>query len=351
MTEPASGVRLFTTIPPAGRGGHPGRDDYRQLVRRTARMSEEAGFEGALVYSDNNTVDPWVVAQDVVLATERFKPLVALQPVYSHPYTVAKTIASYGLMYGRSVCLNLVAGGNRSDLAALDDATEHDQRYERLTEYARLITLLLAGAGPVTFDGDFYRVRTLGMFPALPEHLAPELFISGSSEAGRRAGERLGALALRYPQPPGTGDPGPHNDLGGGGVRIGIIARDCDQEAWSVARDRFPDTRAGRMLQRMARNSSDSEWITRLSESEEFPAGAGSPYWMGPFKTYATFCPYLVGSYERVAAEVTRFVDLGCRTFILDTARAESDYADITTVFSHVATHRTDTASSPALAI
>jgi alkanesulfonate monooxygenase len=349
MIESASDVRLFTTIPPASRGGHPGRDDYRQLVRATARMSEDAGFEGALVYSDNHTVDPWAVAQDVVLATERFKPLVAVQPVYMHPYTVAKTIASYGVLYGRSVCLNLVAGGNRSDLTALDDTTEHDQRYERLTEYGWLITQLLAGAGPVTFEGDYYRVRALGMFPALPQHLRPELFISGSSEAGRRAGDRLGALALRYPQPPGTGIPGPHNDLGGGGVRIGIIARDSDQEAWSVARDRFPDTRAGRMLQQMARNSSDSEWIARLSESEELPAGADSPYWMGPFKTYATFCPYLVGSYERVAAEVTRYVDIGCRTFILDTARAESDYADITAVFARVATHRMRPAANPAL--
>jgi len=347
MIETASGVRLFTTIPPAGRGGHPGQDDYRQLVRRTARMSEDAGFEGALVYSDNQTVDPWAVAQDVVLATERFKPLVALQPVYMHPYTVAKTIASYGLLYGRSVCLNLVAGGNRADLAALDDTTEHDQRYERLTEYARLITLLLAGTGPVTFDGDYYQVRNLGIFPALPPHLRPELFISGSSEAGRRAGDRLGALALRYPQPPGTGSPGPHNDLGGGGVRIGVIARDSGQEAWSVARDRFPDTRAGRMLQRMARNSSDSEWIARLSESEEFPAGADSPYWMGPFKTYATFCPYLVGSYESVAAEVARYVRIGCRTFILDTARAERDYADITAVFARATAHRMDTVPSP----
>jgi alkanesulfonate monooxygenase len=209
--------------------------------------------------------------------------------------------------------------------------------------------LLLSDAGPVTFDGDYYQVRNLGVFPALPQHLLPELFISGSSEAGRRAAERLGALALRYPEPPGTGSPGPHSDLGGGGVRIGIIARDTDQEAWSVGRDRFPGTRAGRMLQRMARNTSDSEWIARLSESEEFPAGAGSPYWMGPFKTYATFCPYLVGSYERVAAEVTRYVDIGCRTFILDTARADSDYADITAVFDRVATHRMDIAPSPPL--
>jgi alkanesulfonate monooxygenase len=167
-------------------------------------------------------------------ATSTFLPLVALQPVYQHPYTVAKTIASLALLYDRRVCLNLVAGGNRADLAALNDTTEHDR------------------------------------------------------PAGRQAAEILGALPVRYPEPPGPGD---SMDLNGAGVRIGVIARDTDEEAWRVAHERFPDTRAGRMLQRMARSTSDSHWVRRLSSADEFPGGPDSPYWMGPFQTYATFCP------------------------------------------------------------
>lgn len=321
-------TRLFTTIPPAGRVGGGG---YRDLVRRSARLSEEAGFVGALVYSDNNTVDPWAVAQEVLGATEAFQPLVALQPVYQHPYTVAKTIASLGLLHGRRICLNLVAGGSRADLAALDDTTEHDRRYDRLTEYTRLIVRLLAG-GQVSAAGDHYRVSGLSLYPALPEHLAPELFISGSSPAGRAAAAELGAIPVRYPEPTG-GDDG----QAGGGVRIGVIARDTDEEAWRVANERFPATRAGRMLQRMARDASDSQWVARLSAADEFPGGPDSPYWMGPFQTYATFCPYLVGTHEKVAAELARYLDQGCHTFILDTARDEADYADTAAVFARAA--------------
>ncbi|MFD1045891.1 LLM class flavin-dependent oxidoreductase [Kibdelosporangium lantanae] len=198
MTDPVTSVRLFTTIPAFGRLG----SEYCRTVRLAGQLSEAAGFEGALIYSDNNTVDPWAVAQELISATERFKPLVAVQPAYMHPYTAAKQIASYGLLYGRRVCLNLVAGGSRKDLAALDDFTEHDERYHRLTEYAQLIRLLTAGTGPVTFDGEYYKVHNLTLFPTVPEHLRPELFISGSSEAGVLAGERLGAVPIRYPRPP-----------------------------------------------------------------------------------------------------------------------------------------------------
>jgi alkanesulfonate monooxygenase len=323
-------LRIFATIPPPAGGG-----SYRDQVHRAARLSEAAGFHGALVYSDNRTVDPWAVAQELLSATARLSPLVALQPLYMHPYAVAKRIASLGLLFDRRVCLNLVAGGNQTDLAALDDRTEHDARYRRLTEYTRLVARLLAGTGPVTVDGEHYRTQALDCYPALPGRLLPELYISGSSEAGRQAAEQLGAVPVRYPMPPADGaDP----DLGppGGGVRIGVIARDTDAEAWRVATARFPDSRAGQMLQRLARRTSDSEWVARLSAADEFPGGPDSPYWMGPFRNYATFCPYLVGSHEKVTAEVARYVDAGCRTFILDTARDEGDYAAIGALFARV---------------
>ncbi len=320
-------TRLFTTIPPAGRAG----GDYRDQVRTAARLSEAAGFAGALVYSDNNTADPWAVAQEVLSATSTFLPLVALQPVYQHPYAVAKTIASLALLYDRRVCLNLVAGGNRADLAALNDTTEHDRRYDRLVEYTQVIERLLTTPGQISHDGAHYRVSGLSLFPALPPHLAPELFISGSSPAGRQAAGVLGALPVRYPEPPGPGDA---VDLHGVGVRIGVIARDTDEEAWRVAHERFPDTRAGRMLQRMARSTSDSHWVHRLSAADEFPGGQDSPYWMGPFQTYATFCPYLVGTHEKVEAELARYLASGCHTFILDTAHHEDDYATTAAVFA-----------------
>ena len=52
-------------------------------------------------------------------------------------------VATYAHLYGRSIDLNFVAGGFRNDLLSLDDDTPHNERYERLIEYASIVKALL----------------------------------------------------------------------------------------------------------------------------------------------------------------------------------------------------------------
>ena len=58
-----------------------------------------------------------------------------------------------------------------------------------------------------------------------------------------------------------------------------------------------------------------------------------NPYWLGPFENYNTFCPYLVGSYDRVADEVARYISLGFTTFILDIPPSEEEIEHTAVVF------------------
>ena len=112
------GLKLFSTCPPSN--GAPS-GDYLRRVADIARWSEAAGCEGILVYTDNGLVDPWLLSQSIIEATQRLCPLVAVQPAYMHPYSVAKMVASIAFMHGRRVYLNMVAGGFRNDLVALND--------------------------------------------------------------------------------------------------------------------------------------------------------------------------------------------------------------------------------------
>jgi alkanesulfonate monooxygenase SsuD/methylene tetrahydromethanopterin reductase-like flavin-dependent oxidoreductase (luciferase family) len=105
------------------------------------------------VYTDNSIVDPWLVSNIILQNTKKLCPLVAIQPVYMHPYSVAKMVASFGHLYGRRMYLNMVAGGFKNDLIALNDTTPHDERYTRLIEYTTIIKLLLSSPAPVTFEG------------------------------------------------------------------------------------------------------------------------------------------------------------------------------------------------------
>jgi len=158
------------------------------------------------------------------------------------------------------------------------------------------------------------------------------VFVSGSSEAGMAAARALNATAIKYPKPADEEEQ-PAGDAGPLGVRVGIIARETDAAAWSVARARFPEDRKGQLTHQLAMKVSDSSWHKQLSEMEsESPA---SPYWLVPFHNYKTMCPYLVGSYETIARELSRYITLGYETFILDVpaSREELDHTNL--AFAH----------------
>jgi alkanesulfonate monooxygenase len=123
-----------------------------QQVIGAASWSEQAGCSAILVYTDDSAVDPWLVSHLILQNTEGLCPLVAIQPVYLHPYAVAKMVAGFGHLYNRRLYLNMVAGGFKNDLVALNDATPHDERCTRLVEYTTIIKLLLSSPAPVTFE-------------------------------------------------------------------------------------------------------------------------------------------------------------------------------------------------------
>jgi alkanesulfonate monooxygenase len=307
------------------------RDDYLRAVADVARWSEDAGCEGILVYTDNGIVDPWLVSQVVIEASDRLAPLVAVQPIYMHPYSVAKMITSLAYLHGRRVYLNMLAGGFRNDLLALGDETPHDERYARTTEYTRIILDLLEGKAPVTTEGDYYRVDGLRLMPPLPAELMPGVLLSGSSPAGLAAAEALGATAVKYPHPPGEEEPPDGTEFG---VRVGIVARDTEDEAWRVALERFPEDRTGQITHKLAMKVSDSHWHEQLSRRVDGSHdGKRNPYWLGPFQNYKTFCPYLVGDHATVAAQIARYHDLGATTFILDIPPSREELEQVARVF------------------
>jgi alkanesulfonate monooxygenase len=320
-------LRLFATCP---QSKDLDAEDYRERVAAVARWSEKAGFAGILVYADNGLIDPWLVAQVIVASTTKLSPLVAVQPIYMHPYSAAKMVASIGHLYGRRLCLNIVAGGFKNDLVALNDETPHDERYDRAVEYTLIVKSLLESPDPVSFAGKYYEVKNLRMTPPLPPELSPEVLISGSSEAGLAAARALGATPVKYPRAPGDEEAA---EPGNAGIRVGIIAREDAEEAWAIAQERFPADRKGQITHALAMRISDSQWHKELSELGARTAESQSPYWLRPFENYKTFCPYLVGSYDRVAEEVARYLDLGFTMFILDIPPNEAELDHTALVF------------------
>src|SRR5258707_972841 len=144
-------------------------------------------------------------------------------------------ITSFAHLYGRRVYLNMVAGGFKNDLLALSDFTPHDERYARLLEYATVIQSLLHTADPISFDGRYYKVTNLKLTPPLPAELMPGMLVSGSSEAGMDAARQLRATAVEDPKPPAEYATASPANIASRGIRIRIIARSQDAQAWATA--------------------------------------------------------------------------------------------------------------------
>ena len=100
-----SQIEIFSTTPQSK--DFP-RETYVQQVIDVASWSEQAGCTAILVYTDNSIVDPWLVSNIILQHTKKLCPLVAVQPVYMHPYAVAKMVASFAHLYGRRMYLNSV---------------------------------------------------------------------------------------------------------------------------------------------------------------------------------------------------------------------------------------------------
>ncbi|MDY0814517.1 LLM class flavin-dependent oxidoreductase [Kitasatospora purpeofusca] len=290
--------------------------EYRRRVVDVARWTEGAGFRGALIYTDNTLVDAWAAAQIAVDNTERFVPLVAVNPLDTHPFAVAKTISTLAFLHGRQVDLNLVTGGFSKHLSELGCELGHRERYDRLVEYGEVVRQLTAAPTAVTYTGKYYALDAATLSPPADPALAPGLFVSGASDDCRDAARVLDVGRLCYPHQIDTyqGD----KPLAGCGIRLGVIARDDAAEAWRTANERFPSDASGEKLHEWAVGRIESHWHLKLSRDALRSHQPNGVYWLYPFRAYRTFCPYLVGTYADVGAMLRRYIALGVTTVILD---------------------------------
>ena len=334
MTGAVSPPIIYSTCP--HRPPEDGAGDYLSAVIEASRLSEAAGHEGMLIYAANEApANPWALAQVVIGATRSLTPLVAVNPLYMHPFTAANMIASMACLFRRRTDLNLIAGGFANDVAAFGDTLGHDGRYRRLMEYASILSALLSGAKPVTFSGEFYQIDKMKLREPVPEALRPRLFVSGSSDASKGAARRLDAVWLRYPTlDPGEPEDGSSDGPGRTGVRLCLVVRPDSDDAWRAARQHYPDDRRGQVRHMLAMSVSDSLWHRRLSElGERASADNRNPFWLGPFRNDQDYAPCLVGDYGTVGSALALLMKTNQTWFVVNAPRDRDDARHMSLAF------------------
>ncbi|WP_378059307.1 LLM class flavin-dependent oxidoreductase [Actinophytocola glycyrrhizae] len=303
--------------------------DFRPGLAALARRAEDNGFTGLLVFYDHMVLDPWAVAGVLLQETTTLVPLVAMQPYTMPPFTAAKTIASLTSLYHRRIDLNIVTGAAPEELHQIGESLDHDGRYERAVEYVTLVRRLLSSGGPVTWDSGHYQYRNLRTNTRLPEHLLPRIFVPGSSAAGRDLVDSVGHVAITHPEPVdrfAESFAATHNGSGVSmGIRVGMVARPTDEEAWAFALDGHQVDRASR-LRTLLKRESESDWNRRLALLASEADVHDEVYWTGLYSTGRTGAPLLVGSYDQVARYLGRYLALGVTKLLLTRVDSEHDF-------------------------
>lgn len=143
--------------------------------KRLVRAAEDLGFAG-LYRSDHFTnpdgpykdaLELWTSLTWLAANTGRieFGPLVS--PVsFRHPAITAWQAGAVGDLSGGRLRLGLGAGWQEREHEAFGfDLLDTDRRFARFEEGLEVVTRLLRSDEPVTFDGEFYRLREAEISP------------------------------------------------------------------------------------------------------------------------------------------------------------------------------------------
>ena len=156
--------------------------------QKIARLAEDLGFIG-LFRSDHFTIGPpdldslelWISLAWLASHTKRieFGPLVTPFS-FRHPVHTARMASAVDDLSEGRLVLGLGAGWNQRehDLFGFE-LLEPEARFDRFQEGMEVVTRLLQSDEPVTFEGQYYRLRGAALLPRPQRPGGPRILIGG----------------------------------------------------------------------------------------------------------------------------------------------------------------------------
>lgn len=305
--------------------------DYR-YIQALGKSVDVNGFYGALLAtSPVGGMDPWITAASLVPVTERMRFLIAIHPAVYTPTSLAKLAATLDQNSDGRVLLNIVSGHIGLEAAGVHLA--HEERYEHTDEFLTVYRRIMNGER-VDFDGKHLKVR--GAEAAFLSRQQPQvpLWFGGASQIARDVAAKHIDNYLTWGEPPAEtseliADVRARAARHGRGIRFGIrlnlIVRDSEEEAWAAAQDMIDhmDDDVVRKVQ------ADSAVQQSLGQARQLSFHQGvKPKFARDLEVYPNVWSgfglirggpgiALVGSPESVADRIREYHDLGIDSFIV----------------------------------
>ncbi|MGO4328707.1 FMNH2-dependent alkanesulfonate monooxygenase [Cupriavidus sp. 2TAF22] len=335
-------MQVFWFIPTHGDSRYLGTSEGAREVnfdylKQIATAADNLGYEGVLIPTGRSCEDPWVAAAMLAAVTRRLRFLVAVRPGLMAPTLAARMAATFDRLSGGRLLVNLVTGGNASELEGDGLFLDHAERYEASAEFIRIWREVLAAShesAELDFEGKHLKVKGAKvLYPPLQRPHPPVYFGGSSAAAHELAGEQVDTY-LTWGEPPQDvaqkladvrERAARHGRTVKFGIRLHVIVRETDAAAWAAADElisHLDDDTVARAQADFARM--DSEGQRRMAALH---AGGGkrsraeleiSPnLWAGVGLVRGGAGTALVGDPQTVAARMQEYAELGIDTFVL----------------------------------
>jgi alkanesulfonate monooxygenase len=297
-----------------------------EMFARVIEAAEAAGFEYMLVPVQTACWEAWITSAVMAGRSKSIRMLVAARPGYVNPVLMAKMISTFDQLTGGRICVNLIAGQSERENVGEGIPWPKETRYAMMDEEVTILKKLWQTKGPLTFDGQFYKLAGAQIRPYCLQQPHPKFYLGGGSPqaweiSAKHADVHLfwGDTYARIADNMATirGLAARHGREGaiGFGMRLQIVCREREADAWEAARALIADVRQDR-IDFVKTHFSTSQANRRMQELGQ--QDLIEPHlWTGITKVRPGAGVAVVGNPEQVAGVLQRFIDLGCHSFCL----------------------------------
>jgi alkanesulfonate monooxygenase len=318
-------------------GGNDGRYLGTQVGGRTADLSylqqiaqaiDNLGFKGALLPTGRHCDDAWITAAALSAVTKRMKFIVAFRPGLIAPALAARTASTFDRISNGRVLVNIVTGGSDADTAADGLKLSHDERYELTDEFLTIYRRISDGE-QVTFEGKYLKVYGgHNVFPNVQQP-HPPIYFGGSSDAAHRTAAKHADLYLTWGEPPAQVAEqittmrryAEENERKlRFGIRLHIIVRETEREAWDAANDLIKDVDekaiASAQALMSASQATGQHRMQALHKGSKEHLEVSPNLWAGVGLVRGGAGTALVGDPDTIVERMQEYINLGVESFI-----------------------------------
>lgn len=301
----------------------------KAYAHELARVHEASGFDRVLIAHSSSMPDGFVIADQVLEATDRLGVLLAHRPGFWAPTVAARAYATLDAFHPGRVAMHVITGGDDADQQRDGDHLTKEERYRRTDDFLTVVRKEWESETPFDHHGEFYRV-TGAWSSVRPDPPIPVYFGGASADAVRVGAKHADAYAfwgeplegIRQRIAEVRAAAAPHGRDPRFSVSLRPIVADTEEEAWARAEDVLARAKAqadGVDPGQVRAMGSTAVGSRRLVAAAEQGDVHDTRLWTALAKVTggAGNSTSLVGTYEQVAEGLLDYVDLGVSTLLI----------------------------------